>query len=150
MPNLIVIIFNLIYPVFYMRFICKGCVWERVCEDSRQLKTKVVFAGSSRVSFLRRDACAQHITGMRKVKTGWRQLVFMSVTRIRHSRKILAKTSCHQLVLTLRILVMCRAHASLRRKLTRELPLKTALVFNCLESSHFLSHTQPLQWHPTK
>ena len=99
MPNLIVIIFNLIYPVFYMGFICKGCVWERECEDSRQLKTKVVFAGSSRVSFLRSDACAQHMTGMRRVRTGWRQLVFTSITRIRHSRKIPAKHSillnCH-------------------------------------------------------
>ena len=38
------------YLVFYVGFICKGCVRERVCEDSRQLKTKAVFAGSSRVS----------------------------------------------------------------------------------------------------
>ena len=30
MPNLIVILFNLMYPVFYVGFLCKGCVWERV------------------------------------------------------------------------------------------------------------------------
>ena len=30
MPNLIVILFNLLYPVFYVEFYCKGCVWERV------------------------------------------------------------------------------------------------------------------------
>ena len=47
MSNLIVIVFNLMYPIFYLGFICKGCVREKVCEDSRQLKTKVVFAGSS-------------------------------------------------------------------------------------------------------
>ena len=36
-PNLIVILFNLLYPVFHMGFICKGCMREResVCEDSR-------------------------------------------------------------------------------------------------------------------
>ena len=51
MPNLIVIMFNLMYPVFHVGFICKGCVRERECENSRQLKTKVVFASSSRVSF---------------------------------------------------------------------------------------------------
>ena len=43
--------------------------------------------------------------------------------------------------MTLRISVMCWAHASLRRKATCELPAKTSLVFNCLESSHYLSHT---------
>ena len=35
-PNLIVIIFNLLYFVFIVGFDCKGCVLERekVCEDS--------------------------------------------------------------------------------------------------------------------
>ena len=40
---------------------------EKECEDSRQLKTKTVFAGSSRVGFPRSETCAQHITGMRRV-----------------------------------------------------------------------------------
>ena len=30
MPNLIVIMFSLLYPIFYVGFYCKGCVWERV------------------------------------------------------------------------------------------------------------------------
>ena len=30
-PNLIVIIFNLLYPVFIVGFNCKGCVIEREC-----------------------------------------------------------------------------------------------------------------------
>ena len=34
MPNLIVIMFNLMYPVLFMGFHCKGCVRERECEDS--------------------------------------------------------------------------------------------------------------------
>ena len=42
------------------------------------------------------------------------------------------------------------SHASLYGMLTRELPAKTALVFNSLESSHFLSLTQPLQVDLTK
>ena len=29
-PNLIVILFNFLYPVFHVRFHCKGCVWEKV------------------------------------------------------------------------------------------------------------------------
>ena len=98
-PNLIVIMFNLMYHVFYVRFICKGCVWERECEDSRQLKTKAVFAGSLRVGFPRSEACALHKTGMRRVRTGWRQLVFASVSRVRPSWEIPAKHSvllnCH-------------------------------------------------------
>ena len=87
------------YLVFYVGFICKGCVRERVCEDSRQLKTKAVFAGSSRVGFPRSEACALHMTGMRRVRIGWRQLVFASVSQVRPSRKISAKhfvlLNCH-------------------------------------------------------
>ena len=55
---------------------------------------------------------------------------FAGVSREGLTYEILAKTSCLHLVLTLRIPVMCRAHASLCGKLTRELPAKTALVFN--------------------
>ena len=57
----------------------------------------------------------------------------------RPTRETLAKTSCLHPVLTLRIPVMYRAYASLRGKLTHELPMKTALVFNSLEFSHTLS-----------
>ena len=46
------------------------------------------------------------------------------------TRKTLVKTSCLHPVLTLRILIMCMAHASLPEKLTCELPAKTTLVFN--------------------
>ena len=48
MPNLIVILFNLLYPVFIVGFNCMGCVCvrerererERVCEDLSKLKTE--------------------------------------------------------------------------------------------------------------
>ena len=33
-PNLIVMLFNLLYLVFIVGFHCKGCVLERECEDS--------------------------------------------------------------------------------------------------------------------
>ena len=60
---------------------------ERVCEDSRQLKTKAVFVGSSQVGFLQSEACALHMTGMWRVKTGWRQLVFASKAFRRDTRE---------------------------------------------------------------
>ena len=63
--------------------------------------------------------------------------------------KTLTKTSYLHPILTLHIPIMCRAHATLREKPTRELPTNTTLAFNCLESSHSLSHTQPLQINPT-
>ena len=41
-PNLIVIMFNLLYPVFHVGFICKGCVWERKSVKSQgKLKIEV-------------------------------------------------------------------------------------------------------------
>ena len=52
MPNLIVVLFNLMYPIFYVGFIVKVvCERESVCEDSKQLKTKAIFAGILRVGF---------------------------------------------------------------------------------------------------
>ena len=41
-PNLIVIIFNLLYPIFIVGFDCKGCVLEREreCEDSSNWSQK--------------------------------------------------------------------------------------------------------------
>ena len=97
-PNFIVIMLNLMYPVFYVDLFIR-VMWERKCEDSRQLKAKVVFAGNSWVRFPRSDACALHMTGMQRVRTRWRLLVFTSVSWVRPSRKIPAKYSvllnCH-------------------------------------------------------
>ena len=44
------------------------------------------------------------------------------------TRKILARHNCLYPVLTLRILVMCKAHASLRGKLSREILARTLLA----------------------
>ena len=47
MTNLIVILFNLLYPVFIVGFNCKGCVIERECVKTQVIEDKRVFVGSS-------------------------------------------------------------------------------------------------------
>ena len=66
-PNLIVIIFNLLYLVFIMGFNCKGCVIERESVKTQVIEDKRVFAGSSRLSIPRYNACALHMIGIRRV-----------------------------------------------------------------------------------
>ena len=46
-PNLIVILFNLLYPVFIVGLYCKGCVIERENVKTQAIKDKRVFVGSS-------------------------------------------------------------------------------------------------------
>ena len=41
MPNLIVILFNLLYPVFYVGFHCKDYVWERVWRLKTHWRSKM-------------------------------------------------------------------------------------------------------------
>ena len=38
MPNLIVILFNLFYPVFIVGFDCKGCVIKRECVKTQAIE----------------------------------------------------------------------------------------------------------------
>ena len=52
-------------------------------------------------------------------------------------------------VMTLRILVICRAHASFRGMLSRELLAKTLLSSIAWVFTYSLSITQPLQLNPT-
>ena len=66
-PNLIVILFNLLYPVFIVRFNCKGCVIERESVKTQTIEDKRVFTGNLRLSIPRNDACALHMTGMRTI-----------------------------------------------------------------------------------
>ena len=75
---------------------------------------------------------------------------FASVSWEGLTHELLAKHSCLHPVLTLRIPVMCRAHASFRGMLSHELPAKTLQPSICL-SLHILSLslTQPLQLNPT-
>ena len=69
MPNLIVILFNLLYPVFIVRLNCKGCVIERECVKTQAIEERRVFPGSFRLSIPRNDAYALQMTGMRRVRT---------------------------------------------------------------------------------
>ena len=69
MPNLIVISFNLLYPVFIVGFYYKGCVIERESVKTQAIEEKRIFAGSSRLSIPRNDSCTLHMTGMRRVRT---------------------------------------------------------------------------------
>ena len=66
-PNLIVILFNLLYLVFN----CKGCVIERecVCVKTQAIEDRRVFASSLQLSIPQNDACALHMIRMRRVRT---------------------------------------------------------------------------------
>ena len=68
-PNLIVILFNLMYPVFVVGIYCKGCVIVRENVKTQAIEVRRVFAGISRLSIPQKDACALHMTGMRRVST---------------------------------------------------------------------------------
>ena len=46
-PNLIVIIFNLLYPVFIVGFDCKGCVLERESVKTQAIEARRVLMGIS-------------------------------------------------------------------------------------------------------
>ena len=69
-PNLIVILFNLMYPVFFVGIYCKGCVIVRESVKTQAIEAMRVFAGISRLSIPRKEACALHMTGMQRVNIG--------------------------------------------------------------------------------
>ena len=50
MPNLIVILFNLIYPVFVVGIYCKGCVIVRESVKTQAIEKRRIFAGILRLS----------------------------------------------------------------------------------------------------
>ena len=68
-PNLILILFNLMYLVFVVGIYCKGYVIMRESVKTQAIEARRVFVGISRLSILRKDACALHMTGMRRVNT---------------------------------------------------------------------------------
>ena len=61
------------------------------------------------------------------------------------TREILARHNNLHPVLTLCIPVMCKAHASLRGKLSHEITARTLLASIAWVFTHSLSNTQPLQ-----
>ena len=68
-PNLIVMLFNLLYPIFIVGFHCKGCVLEKEGVKTQATEDWRDFAGSSWLSISRKEVCALHITGMRRVRS---------------------------------------------------------------------------------
>ena len=64
MPNLIVILFNLMCPVFVIGIYCKGCVIVRKSVKTQAIEARRIFAGISRLSIPKKDACALNMTGM--------------------------------------------------------------------------------------
>ena len=56
-PNLIIILFNLMYHVFIVGIYCKGCVIVRESVKTQAIDASRVFAGISRLSIPRKDAC---------------------------------------------------------------------------------------------
>ena len=62
-PNLIVILFNLMYLVFVVGIYCKGCVIVRE-SVKQEIEARKVFAGILRLCIPRKEACALHMTRM--------------------------------------------------------------------------------------
>ena len=60
MPNLIVSLFNLLYPVFIVGFDCKDCVIERESLKTQAIEARRFLVGSLRLSISRSEACALH------------------------------------------------------------------------------------------
>ena len=69
MPNLIVILFNLMYPIFVVGIYCKGCVIVRESVKTQAIEARRIFASISRLSIPLKDACALHMTRMRRLIT---------------------------------------------------------------------------------
>ena len=68
-PNLIVILFNLLHPIFIVGFDCKGCVIERECVKTHAIEVRRFLTGSSRLRIPLSEACALHMTEIRRVST---------------------------------------------------------------------------------
>ena len=62
--NLIVIVFNLLYPIFIMGFDCENCVIERESVKTQAIEDRRFLVGSSQLSIPRSEACALHMIGM--------------------------------------------------------------------------------------
>ena len=69
MPNLIVILFNLMYLVFVGGIYCKGCVIVRESVKTQAIEARRFLVGSSQLSIPRSQACVLHMTGMQRVST---------------------------------------------------------------------------------
>ena len=90
--NLIVILFNLLYPVFIARLYCKGCVIKREYVKTQAIEDRRVFADSSTKNPAKWCMCPTHDWNA-KSQDRWRQLYFASSLRVKPSCETLAKHS---------------------------------------------------------
>ena len=67
--NLIVILFNLMYPIFVVGIYYKGCVIVRESVKTQATEAIRIFMGISRLSIPGKDTCALHMTGMQRAST---------------------------------------------------------------------------------
>ena len=93
MLNLIVILFNFMYPVFVVGIYCKGYVIVRESVKTQAIEARRVFAIISQLSIPRKDACALHMTRNAKSQYRWRQLCLASISLVRPSRETAARHS---------------------------------------------------------
>ena len=92
-PNLIIILFNLMYHVFFCGILLYGLYVRESVKTQDKLKIKGVFMGSSREAFLRSETmCLAHDWNA-KSHDRWWQLVFVSILRVMPSCEIPAKHS---------------------------------------------------------
>ena len=77
--------------------------------------------------------------------TVWQNRMFYECLTRRPYLQANRETQLSPSILTLRIPVMCRAHASFRGMLSHELPVKTLMSSIAWVFTHSLSITQPLQ-----
>ena len=87
--NLIIILFNLMYPEFVVGIYCKGCVIVRKSVKTQAIEDWRVFVGISWLSIPQKEACALHMTGMRRVRPDGDSCVL----RVRPSRETPARHS---------------------------------------------------------
>ena len=62
---------------------------------TQAIEARRFLVGISQLSFPRSEACALHMTGMRRVSTGWRQLCLASISRVRPSCETFYSTSLY-------------------------------------------------------
>ena len=85
-PNLIVILFNLVYPVFIVGCDCKGCVLERECEDLSKWSQKNSRGCLATKLPVKWSICLAHDWNAKSLYR-WRQLCLASISRVRPSRE---------------------------------------------------------------
>ena len=87
MPNLILILFNLMYPEFVVGIYCKGCVIVRESVKTQAIEKRRIFEGYLATKHpAKRCMCLAHDWNA-KSQYRWRQLCLASISRVKPSRE---------------------------------------------------------------